>query len=264
MSTVPLRALRLGRVEYDVALERMRAFTAARAPETPDEVWLLEHPPVYTLGVRARHRLFNVLKEDPSYYPSPLGRGAGLGETATISAKLSPRPDPLPIGEGTRQIPVCVTDRGGDVTYHGPGQPVIYVLLDLERRGLGIHALVRMLEQAVIDTLAELGIAGERRAGAPGVYVGERKIASLGLRVRAGRTYHGLAFNARMDLTPFHAIEPCGYPGLRMAQLAEWRPEIDSAEAGERLLGQVLRLLGYTEPSLRPGNPCADAHRFDA
>lgn len=204
---MPIRVLRLGRVEYGVALERMRAFTAARTAETPDEVWLLEHPPVYTLGVRARRRLL----------------------------------------EADRQIPVSVTDRGGDVTYHGPGQPVIYVLLDLARRNLGIHALVRLLEQAVVDTLAELGVAGARRAGAPGVYVAERKIASLGLRVRAGRTYHGLAFNARMDLAPFHAIEPCGYPGLRVAQLAEWRPETDSTEAGERLLRQVLRLLGYTE-----------------
>ena len=198
---------RLGRVEYAAALERMRAYTAARTPATPDEIWLLEHPPVYTLGVRARHRL-------------PEIRGP---------------------------IPAIVTDRGGDITYHGPGQPVIYTLLDLERRGLDIQTLVHTLEQAVIDVLAGFGIDAGRRPGAPGVYVAERKIASLGLRVRAGRSYHGLAFNAHMDLAPFHTIAPCGYPGLRMAQLAEWRPEITSAEAGERLLQEVLRLLGYTE-----------------
>jgi len=198
---------RLGCVDYTAALERMRAYTAARTPASPDEIWLLEHPPVYTLGVRARHRL------------------AEMGGP----------------------IPVVVTDRGGDITYHGPGQPVIYTLLDLARRGLDARTLVHTLEQAVIDLLAGFGIEAGRRPGAPGVYVAERKIASLGLRVRAGRSYHGLAFNAHMDLAPFHTIAPCGYPGLRMAQLAEWRPEITSAEAGERLLQEVLRLLGYTE-----------------
>lgn len=220
----PVRMRRLGTVEYGAALERMRAFTAARTHETPDEIWLLEHLPVYTLGVRARRRLL-----------------------ATAA-----------------DIPAVVTDRGGDVTYHGPGQPIVYTLIDLRRRGLEIQTLVRTLEQAVIDTLAALGIAAARREGAPGVYVAERKIASLGLRVRAGRSYHGLAFNARMDLTPFHAIDPCGYPGLRMAQLAEWRAEIDSAEAGERLLRQVLRLLGYTEFLLPPESAGATARHLDA
>lgn len=182
----------------------MQALTEARQDTTPDELWLLEHPPVYTLGVRARHRLVSLPND----------------------------------------IPVIVTDRGGDITYHGPGQPVIYVLFDLARRGIGVHALVRMLEQAVIDMLAALDIAGIRRRGAPGVYVEDRKIASLGLRIRAGRSYHGLALNARMDLSPFHAIEPCGYPGLRMTQLAEWRPDVD--DAGERLAAQVQRQLEYT------------------
>lgn len=207
MRTLPARVRRLGRVDYAIALERMRSFTQARTPETTDEIWLLEHPPVYTLGVRAR-RL-----------------AAGM----------------------PRAVPTVVTDRGGDVTYHGPGQPVIYTMLDLARRQLGIQELVRQLEQSVIDVLAEFDIAAERKEGAPGVYVSGRKIASLGLRVRAGRSYHGLAFNAGMDLAPFHAIAPCGYPGLRMAQLAEWRPDIGPVEAGERLLGRVLRVLGYTE-----------------
>lgn len=207
MSGTPITIQRLGRVPYVEALERMRQFTVARDDESTDEVWLLEHAPVYTVGVRARNRL------------------------------LKP----------PNNIPVVVTDRGGDVTYHGPGQPVVYVLIDLTRRGLGIHALVQTLEQAVIDVLAELGIEAARRKGAPGVYVTDRKIASLGLRVRGGRSYHGLALNARMDLTPFHAIDPCGYPGLRMTQLAEWRSDIGADAAGERLLRQVLVRLGYTD-----------------
>lgn len=214
MADSDIRVRRLGRLDYAAALARMRAFTAARDAATPDELWLLEHPPVYTLGVRARRR-------------SAPANG----------------------------IPVTATDRGGDITYHGPGQPVLYLLLDLERRGLGIHVLVQLIEQAVIDLLAGFGIAAERRPGAPGVYVAARKIAALGLRVRAGRSYHGVALNARMDLAPFHAIDPCGYPGLEVAQIADWRPDIDPGEAGEGLLGQMLRLLGYTEGAAQAVTP---------
>jgi lipoyl(octanoyl) transferase len=203
---------RLGRVDYAATQERMQAFTLARTPDTIDEIWLLEHPPIYTLGIRAKHR--------------------------------QPR---LP-----QDIAVAHTDRGGDVTYHGPGQPVLYCLIDLARRGLGIHMLVQQLEQAVIETLRELGIAGARRVGAPGVYVDERKIASLGLRVRGGRSYHGLALNADMDLMPFRLIDPCGYPGLTMTHVAEWRPGVAAPEVGERLLRQALALLGYTENSAFP------------
>jgi lipoyl(octanoyl) transferase len=221
---IPCVVRRLGTVAYEAAFERMRAFTVARHTETPDEIWLLEHPPVYTLGVRARNRL------------------------------VQPAND----------IPLVFTDRGGDVTYHGPGQPVVYALLDLARRGLTVHALVRTLEQAVIDLLADFGVAAERRLGAPGVYAADRKIASLGLRVRGGRSYHGLAFNAHMDLTPFYAIEPCGYPGLRMTQLAEWRSDVDSAEAGERLLQQVQRRLEYTDPSTAATKLDDVAHYSDA
>ena len=210
MAPDDIKVRRPGRLDYALALERMRAFTAARDAATPDELSLLEHPPVYTLGVRARRR-------------APPANG----------------------------IPASITDRGGDITYHGPGQPVLYLLLDLERRGLGIHALVQLIEQAVIDVLAPLGIAGTRRAGAPGVYVAGRKIASLGLRVRGGRCYHGVALNARMDLAPFHAIDPCGYPGLQVTQIAAWDPGIDAGEAGERLLAQTLRALGYTERAAR-------------
>ena len=224
MASGSVAVRRLGRVDYLEALERMRAFTAARTADTPDELWLLEHPPVYTLGVRARSRLLQPLSE----------------------------------------MPCVATDRGGDVTYHGPGQPIIYVLLDLARRSLGIHALVSLLEQAVIEMLAELGLTAERRPGAPGVYLADRKIASLGLRVRGGRSYHGLAFNACMDLAPFRAIDPCGYPGLRMTQLAEWRSDIDASDAGERLLRQVRRRLEYTDTSIHSTKTNDVAHRFDA
>jgi len=214
---------RLGRVDYAATAEHMRAFTSAREVGTPDELWLLEHPPVYTLGVRARHRLV----------------------------------------KPTNDIPVVVTDRGGAITYHGPGQPVIYVLVDLTRRGLGIHALVRKLEQAVIDMLAELDITAQRRTNAPGVYIGEQKIASLGLRVKAGRSYHGVALNAQMDLSPFRAIDPCGYPGLRMTQLHDWRPDIAPEDAGERLLAQVQRRLEYTEGSTASKTSTHVTHRLD-
>lgn len=190
----------------------MQAFTLARTPDTIDEIWLLEHPPVYTLGIRAKHRRLDLPND----------------------------------------IEVAHTDRGGDVTYHGPGQPVLYCLIDLTRRGLGIHTLVQQLEEAAIETLRELGIAAIRRAGAPGVYVDQRKIASLGLRVRGGRSYHGLALNADMDLAPFQRIDPCGYPGLAMTQVAEWRTGIAASEMGERLLRRALALLGYTETSAIP------------
>lgn len=201
------RVRRLGRVPYAETFARMKAFTDARTPDTLDEVWLLEHPPIYTLGVRAK--------------------------------PVRPLND----------IPLTSTDRGGDITYHGPGQPIVYVMADLARLGLGIRALVQTLEQAVIETLAHYDLVGERRSGAPGVYVGGQKIASLGLRVRAGRSYHGLAFNADMDLAPFRAIDPCGYPGLEVTQLAQLKPGITAAEAAEELLAQVLRLLGYTAVS---------------
>jgi lipoyl(octanoyl) transferase len=206
MAVWQARVRRLGQVDYQATYAKMRTFTEMRTPATLDEFWLLQHPPVYTTGLRIR---------------PPLPR---------------PRND----------IPVVATDRGGDVTYHGPGQPVIYVLLDLPRRGLGIRELVQQLEQSVIDFLTELDIAASRREGAPGVYVGGKKIASLGLRVRGGGSYHGLSFNAAMDLAPFRAIDPCGYPGLEVTDLASLRPEITAKAAGERLLGRVLEVLSYT------------------
>ena len=168
----------LGRVEYEPTWRAMQAFTAQRSPDTQDEIWLLEHPPVYTQGQAGK--------------PEHL-----IAATA---------------------VPVIPIDRGGQITYHGPGQLVAYVLVDLRRRGYGIRELVTRMEQAVIDLLAKQGIAAERLAGAPGVYVDSAKIAALGLRVKHGCTYHGLALNVDMDLRPFAAINPCGYAGMRVTQ----------------------------------------------
>lgn len=194
-----------GRMDYETAWRAMRDFTAARAPSTPDEIWLLEHPPVYTMGLKGHAR----------------------ASTA--------------IGG----IPVVCTDRGGDMTYHGPGQLVAYLLLDLARLGLGAKGLVRLLEQTVLDLLGEYGIEAQRRAGAPGVYVGARKIAALGLRVRRGCSYHGLAFNVDMDLAPFAHIDPCGYPGLGVTQLVEQGVQSDVESVRRQLLERLLDRLGY-------------------
>lgn len=215
MKRLPCTVRRLGRVDYASTVEAMRTYTESRDARSNDELWLLEHPPVYTLGLKANAR------------------------------PVRPAND----------VPVIPTDRGGDITYHGPGQPVVYVLVDLARRGIGIKTLVQRLEQAVIDLLADHGITAERRAGAPGVYVGGSKIASLGLRVRRGCTYHGLSFNARMDLAPFRVIDPCGYSGLHVTQLADLVPDAESAAAGEALARQVLAALGYTET--RPEAPAS-------
>jgi lipoyl(octanoyl) transferase len=160
----------------------MQDFTSHRTSGTADEIWLLQHPPVYTLGVAGR----------PEHLPR--------------------------IANG---IPVVRVDRGGQITYHGPGQLVAYLLLDLRRRGLSVRPLVRMMEQAVIDLLAGYGIAAHGRNEAPGAYVGNAKIAALGLRIRNGCCYHGLALNVDMDLSPFHAINPCGYPGLEVTQTCD-------------------------------------------
>jgi lipoyl(octanoyl) transferase len=191
---------RLGRVEYAPTVEAMRAFTRARTGGTPDELWLLEHPPVYTLG-----------------------QGA-----APVSV--------------SNAIPVVRTDRGGEVTYHGPGQVVVYALVDLARRGIKVREYVRRLEQAVIDLLDG---RGERRAGAPGVYVEGAKIAALGVRVVRGRSYHGLALNVDMDLAPFNAIDPCGYPGLRVTQMRDLGFSHDISSVADGLAASVIRQLDH-------------------
>ena len=186
---------RLGRADYLTTLEAMRAFTRARSAQTPDELWLLEHPPVYTLGHAA----------DPSHGPR---YGA---------------------------LPVVRVERGGQVTYHGPGQVVLYTLVDLARRAIKVREFVCLMEQAVIDLLAGYGVAGQRRPGAPGVYVGDAKVAALGIRVARGRAFHGLALNVDMDLAPFAAIDPCGYPGLRVTQTRDLGIALAPDQAGERL-----------------------------
>ena len=176
-----LRVRDLGLAEYVPTWRSMQEFTSTRDAATCDEIWRLQHPPVYTLGLAGRtaHRLSD------------------------------------------NAIPLVKIDRGGQITYHGPGQLVLYLLLDLKRRALGIRDLVRRIEESVLALLAGYSIGGETRSGAPGVYVEGAKIAALGLRVRNGCCYHGLALNVDMDLAPFAAIDPCGFPGLRITQLRD-------------------------------------------
>jgi lipoyl(octanoyl) transferase len=190
----------LGRVEYAPTWRAMQDFTARRTPDTLDEIWLLEHPPVYTQGQ------------------------AGKPEHLIAAT----------------DIPVVPIDRGGQITFHGPGQVVAYVLVDLRRRGYGIRELVARMEQAVIDVLAAHGAAAARLASAPGVYVDGAKIAALGLRVKHGCTYHGLAFNVDMDLTPFAAINPCGYAGMRVTQCRDLGVKLTLPQA-EQALAQALQ-----------------------
>ncbi len=195
---------RLGQVEYEPALEAMRVFTAERGADTPDEIWLLEHPPVYTLGQAGRPE--HLLNND-------------------------------------RAIPLVRIDRGGQITYHGPGQLVAYLLIDLPRRQLKVRELVALMEQAIIDTLADYGLAAERREGAPGVYIDGAKIAALGLRVRKGCSYHGLALNVDVELSPFAGINPCGYEGLKTIRMKDFGVGDSVSQVGERLLGHLQRLL---------------------
>jgi lipoyl(octanoyl) transferase len=194
------RVRKLGRAEYEPTWRAMREFTAQRAVDSADELWLLEHPPKYTLGVA--------------------GRSEHLPRVAN-------------------GIPVVRSDRGGQITYHGPGQVVLYLLLDLRRRNLSVRPLVRIMEQAVIDLLASYGVASAGRNEAPGVYVDGAKIAALGLRVRNHCCYHGIAFNVDMDLAPFRAIDPCGYSGLAVTQARD----LGIADGPEHLGGKLVRHL---------------------
>ena len=171
----------LGRVDYEPTYQAMVAFTDGRTEDTPDELWIVEHPPVFTQGM------------------------AGKPEHLLQHSK----------------IPVVQVDRGGQITYHGPGQVVVYTMIDFKRRHISVRDLVSRLENSIIATLAHFGISAHNDPKRPGVYVGERKIASLGLRIKRGSVYHGLALNVNMDLEPFHQINPCGYAGLEMVQMAE-------------------------------------------
>jgi lipoyl(octanoyl) transferase len=210
MPAAPILVRSLGRIDYVPAWQAMIDFTAARDGTVPDELWICEHPPVYTLGQAGRpeHRLID------------------------------------------NGIPLIKVDRGGQITYHGPGQTIVYPLLDLDRRGLKVRELVRRLEQAVIDLLAEHGVAARRLNGAPGVYV-ERgghathpaKIAALGLRIRRGRSYHGLSLNVDMELAPFLAINPCGYAGMPVTQTRDLGIGLTPAQAGEALARHLIRQL---------------------
>ncbi|MFO7640702.1 MAG: lipoyl(octanoyl) transferase LipB [Candidatus Competibacteraceae bacterium] len=208
MNATDFEALRfrcLGRCEYESVFDAMRAFTESRAATTPDELWWVEHPPVFTLGVAGKMEHL-------------LAPGA---------------------------IPVIQADRGGQVTYHGPGQLVVYCLLDVRRLGLNVRALVTTLERAVIELLAAHEIVAHARLDAPGVYVGDAKIAALGLRIRQGRAYHGLSLNVDLDLEPFARINPCGYPGLRVTQLRDLGVELTPAAVAGELLPLLGRHLGY-------------------
>jgi lipoyl(octanoyl) transferase len=199
----PLVVRRLGLVEYEPTWRAMREFTATRGDETADEIWLCQHPPTFTQGLAGK--------------PEHLLRDIG--------------------------IPVIHIDRGGQITYHGPGQLVAYLLLDLKRRNLGVKGLVNRMEQAVIDLLADDGIDSARRAGAPGVYVGDAKIAALGLKIKNGCSYHGLSLNVAMDLAPFSVINPCGYEGLAVTQLSALCAENSVERVGDRLVAQLERQL---------------------
>ena len=172
----------LGMVEYEPTWRTMQRFTAERTADTLDEIWLVQHPPTYTQGQAGK----------PEHLLNPTS------------------------------IPVVKIDRGGQITYHGPGQIVAYLLLDLRRWKINVRELVRLMEQAVIDLLAEYGVKAEGREDAPGVYVGDAKIAALGLKIKTGCSYHGLSFNVDMDLSPFDNINPCGYEGLRVTQAIEF------------------------------------------
>ena len=214
MPLTPISVRQLGRVDYEPTWRAMIDFTSTRNESTADELWVCEHPPVYTLGQAGK----------PEHLLSDNG------------------------------IPLVKIDRGGQITYHGPGQVVIYLLLDLNRRGLKVRELVSCMEQAIIDLLAELGVEATRLDGAPGVYVPQggnadypAKIAALGLRIRRGCSYHGLSLNVDMELAPFSAINPCGYAGMPVTQLSDLGVQITPAQTAEALTRHLIQLLQYSQ-----------------
>ena len=195
----------LGRTEFETTWRAMQDFTVNRTTETPDEFWITEHPPVYTLGLNRN------------------------------GVRMPSRND----------IAVVNTDRGGKITYHGPGQVVIYVLIDLKRKGLNVRQLVSALEGSVVNLLSEFNVHGLARADAPGVYVQDKKIASVGLRLKKECCYHGISLNVDMDLTPFDAIDPCGYRGLEVTQLKDLRADLTQTDAASKLLKYLTKELNY-------------------
>ena len=206
-----LTLLNLGKKPYVETWEAMKSFTEHRDKSSNDEIWFVEHPPVYTLG--------------------RTGKAACLPKTL--------------------DIPLIYSDRGGQVTYHGPGQLVCYLLLDIRRLGLGVRELVTAIEEAVIELIGHHGVVGESKIKAPGVYVDGRKIASLGLRVRRGASYHGLSLNVDMDLEPFMNINPCGFEGLEMIDLMRLGVSNPIAEIRNELADILIRKIGYSDVALR-------------
>ncbi|MBW7902023.1 MAG: lipoyl(octanoyl) transferase LipB [Rhodocyclaceae bacterium] len=204
---LPLTVRQLGLADYEPTWRAMIDFTAARTADTPDELWVVEHPPVFTLGQAGK--------------PEHLLRDDG--------------------------IPLVKIDRGGQITYHGPGQAVVYLLIDLSRRKIKVRELVNCIEQAVIDCLGEHGVVAARRDGAPGVYVGAAKVAALGLRIRNGCCYHGVSLNVDMDLSPFAAINPCGYAGMPVTQTKDLGILLTPPQAAEALTRHLIAQLERKE-----------------
>ncbi|HEY4144879.1 lipoyl(octanoyl) transferase LipB [Pinirhizobacter sp.] len=213
--SLPLNIRRLGRVPYEASWKAMSAFTDNRTEDTPDELWLLEHDPVFTLG-----------------------------QAGKMEHVLAPG-----------DIPVVPVDRGGQVTYHGPGQIVAYPMIDLRRSGVGVRELVNRIEQALIDTMGHWNIVAERVEGAPGVYVAGAKVAALGLRVRRGCSFHGLAFNVNMDLSPYHRINPCGYKGLEVTQVLDLGGPSSLAEVENTLVEEFCQQFDFHPVQADPHLP---------
>ena len=205
MSKIPV-IRHLGRTEFEPTWRAMQDFTTNRTSETPDEIWLTEHSPVYTLGLNRK------------------------------DVRMPSRDD----------IHVVNTDRGGKITYHGPGQSIIYVLIDLKRKGINVRQLVSAMENSVVALLQEANIDAASKTDAPGVYVQDKKIASLGLRLKKECCYHGLSLNVDMDLSPFNAIDPCGYQGLEVTQLKSLGVDLTQTEAATKLLKYLTKELGYS------------------
>jgi lipoyl(octanoyl) transferase len=202
--TLPIAVRELGVVDYETTWHAMQDYTKRRSPDSEDELWLVQHPPVYTVGIAGR----------AEHYPR-LANG----------------------------VPVVKVDRGGQITHHGPGQAIAYLLLDLRRRAMGVRALVRLMEAAVIDLLDAQGVQAQGRDDAPGVYVGAAKVAALGLRLRNGCCYHGIALNVDMDLTPFDVIDPCGYRGLAVTQTRDLGIDADVNAMGRALAASLVARL---------------------
>lgn len=200
---------RLGLVDYQETWQAQQRFTAERGAETTDELWLLQHPPVYTLGLAGK---------------------------------------PEHLLQASADIPLVKIDRGGQITYHGPGQAVVYLLINLARRNLKVREQVRLMEQAMLDVLAGYGIQAERREGAPGVYVRDAKIGALGLKISRGCSYHGLSLNVSLDLAPFRRINPCGYEGLRSTSMVEEGAETNVDEVLDKLASRLSELLERDYP----------------